>query len=250
MTREQFNEIKERLTKYREIRHLTYENQQARFLGNVLEEVSEYFRAKNDLERIDALCDIAVFCFNAFDFKYTKEIKLNKNYFSCIISDLAYLSKYLIDYLKEKEDIYNLDISNKEKLLKLEGLEIRFKPFFQEHINNIINYIIYISKDLGFDFYKCMIETIKEIESKNIGNYCEYENKFYKMPGAYTLDEAYKLAFYRESNEPSLNGKTKPKLHKENNIMWTFKYKSALGGDMELNFIKWYKADYESCKLQ
>ncbi|HEC1751924.1 TPA: hypothetical protein R1712_001450, partial [Campylobacter lari] len=70
MTREQFNKIKERLAKYREIRHLTYENQQEAFLGNAFEKASEYFRAKNDLERIDALCDIAVFCFNAFDLKY------------------------------------------------------------------------------------------------------------------------------------------------------------------------------------
>ncbi|MCV3508860.1 hypothetical protein L8W69_06465 [Campylobacter sp. CNRCH_2016_3089] len=224
MTRKQFNEIKERLAKYREIRHLTYENQQEAFLGNAFEKISEYFRANNDLEKIDALCDIVIFCFNAFDFDY--------NYY------------YEFRSSNESIEIYKLTDAISEVCYR------EIKKFYAEsYIPLIISYCRFLIKNLGFDFYKCMIETIKEIESKNIGNYCEYENKFYQMPGAYTLDEAYKLAFYRESNEPSLNGKTKPKLHKENNIMWTFKYKSALGGDMKLNFIKWYKADYEDCKL-
>ncbi|EOH7041581.1 hypothetical protein ACMC0D_001749, partial [Campylobacter jejuni] len=67
MTEIQFNEIKERLADWRSERSLTYENQQAEFLGNIFEKVSEYFRAKDDLERVKALCDIAVFCFNVND---------------------------------------------------------------------------------------------------------------------------------------------------------------------------------------
>ncbi|WP_257943587.1 hypothetical protein [Campylobacter lari] len=225
MNKEQFNEIKERLAKYREIRHLTYENQREGFLGNVFEEVSEYFRAKNDLERIDALCDIVVFCFNAFDIDYNFYREYSSNIENTRIDSIITSINHFI--YKEFKNLTYADVS----------------------IPLIISHCFRLGHSLGFDFYKCMIETIKEIESKNIGNYCEYENKFYQMPGAYTLDDAYKLAFYRESNEPNLNGKTKPKLHKEDNIMWTFKYKSALGGDMELNFIKWYKADYEGCKL-
>lgn len=77
MTEIQFNEIKERLDKWREERHLTYENQQAGFLGNVYEELSEYFRAKNDLERVDALCDIVIFCFNSFNLDYKTIEKQN-----------------------------------------------------------------------------------------------------------------------------------------------------------------------------
>ncbi|HHY1327287.1 hypothetical protein [Campylobacter jejuni] len=55
MTYREFNLIKERLSKWREERHSTYENQQEAFLGNVFEKVSEYFRAKNDLEKIELL---------------------------------------------------------------------------------------------------------------------------------------------------------------------------------------------------
>ncbi|EAJ8970794.1 hypothetical protein ERK04_09015, partial [Campylobacter jejuni] len=70
MTEIQFNEIKERLADWRSERGLTYENQREEFLGNVFEKVSEYFRAKDDLERVEALCDIAVFFFNAFELKF------------------------------------------------------------------------------------------------------------------------------------------------------------------------------------
>ena len=42
MTEIQFNEIKERLSKWRKDRHLTYRKQRNGFLGNVYEEVSEY----------------------------------------------------------------------------------------------------------------------------------------------------------------------------------------------------------------
>ncbi|QQV87827.1 hypothetical protein [Campylobacter phage CJLB-7] len=76
MNKKQFNEIKERLEKYRERKNLTYENQQEKFLGNVFEKVSEYFRAKDDLEKIDALCDIVIYCFKTFDIKY-KILKIN-----------------------------------------------------------------------------------------------------------------------------------------------------------------------------
>lgn len=49
-----------------------YQNENKVFLplGNVFEKVSEYFRAKDDLERAEALCDIAVFFFNAFELKF------------------------------------------------------------------------------------------------------------------------------------------------------------------------------------
>ena len=70
MNNKQFNEIKSRLADWREERHLTYENQQKGFLGNIFEEVSEYFRAKDDYERIDALCDIAVFCINSYNVSF------------------------------------------------------------------------------------------------------------------------------------------------------------------------------------
>lgn len=176
MTYREFNLIKERLTDWRNERHLTYENQQAGFLGNVFEEVSEYFRAKDDLERVDALCDIVIFCFNSFNLDY-KTIKKQNDYYVTKISiveitdDLTYTTaKFMRKDFKYFNNIYRL-------------------VFNCEHL----------CKNLGFDFYKCMLQTIKEIESRK-GYYDENLNKFIKD----TSDEAK---------------------------------------------AKWYKADYESCRL-
>ncbi|AJC92213.1 hypothetical protein CSUB8523_0689 [Campylobacter subantarcticus LMG 24377] len=180
MIRKQFNEIKERLTKYREIRHLTYENQQAEFLGNAFEKVSEYFRAKNDLERIDALCDIAVFCFNAFDFTYKMLKDYEPRFYTITSANIAYITRCVSDFICYDDDS-KIDIS-------------------KYNLTAIILYLEQTCKKLGFDFYKCMIETIKEIESRT-GYYDNELKKFVKD----TSDEA----------------------------------KS-----------KWYKADYEGCKLQ
>lgn len=174
MTEIQFNEIKERLSKWREERHLTYENQQAGFLGNAFEEISEYFRAKNDYDKVDSICDIVVFCFNAFDFDY--------NYY------------YEFRSSNENIEIYKLTDAISEVCYR------EIKKFYAKlYIPIVISYCRFLIKNLGFDFYKCMLETIKEIESRT-GYYDERLKKFIK----YTSDEAK---------------------------------------------AKWYKADYESCRI-
>ncbi|EPE0650346.1 hypothetical protein ACSFW4_001739 [Campylobacter jejuni] len=175
MTEREFNLIKERLTDWRNERGLTYENQQSGFLGNVYEELSEYFRAKNDLEKIDALCDIAVLIINSFEFlQYVSFAKINKK---SIFEIMEHLNSYFIEY-RDKIKYYN-----------------EYKEF--EYL--MIIEIEYLVNILGFDFYKCMLQTIKEIESRK-GYYDENLNKFIKD----TSDEAK---------------------------------------------AKWYKADYESCRL-
>ncbi|EAL9139526.1 hypothetical protein DYU73_06895 [Campylobacter jejuni] len=172
MTEIQFNGIKERLSKWREERHLTYENQQAGFLGNVYEELSEYFRAKNDLEKIDALCDIVIFCFNSFDLEFKEMGKIydcdaTKISIVDITDDLTYTTaKFMRKDFKDFNNIYRL-------------------VFNCEHL----------CKNLGFDFYKCILQTIKEIESRT-GYYDDNLNKFIKD----TSDEA-KVKWYKADYE-------------------------------------------------
>ncbi|EPN6889398.1 hypothetical protein ACT2WX_001685 [Campylobacter coli] len=168
MTEIQFNEIKERLSKWRNDRHLTYRKQRNGFLGNVYEEVSEYYRSMNEYEQIDALMDIIVFTVNSFDFDY----KLNEyevistTYFTSVLNTLTNIARTLRDYYKEVYKIENLDLDDKEKELELEKIEKEFRPSFQQHAWSIIYEVKDLTEDLGFDFYKCMIETIKEIESR------------------------------------------------------------------------------------
>ncbi|HDZ5042929.1 TPA: hypothetical protein RTG66_001772, partial [Campylobacter jejuni] len=140
MTQKQFNEIKKRLAKWRKERHLTYENQQEGFLGNLFEELSEYYRAKNDLERVDAICDIAIFVFNSTDINYRFYSNFIDSAKYC--SDLSYIFrniKAIVRYHEGYEEINYITENN-------------------SHLISILEKIC--EKNLGFDFYKCMIETI------------------------------------------------------------------------------------------
>lgn len=219
MTEIQFNEIKERLSKWREERHLTYENQQAGFLGNVFEEISEYFRAKNDLERVDALCDIAVFCFNVNDVKfsnyecYMKSDKVDCEFFN-IVSQINSIIIYKANF--EKSPV---------KVL----------------LDTLIALLHKKCEILKFDFYKCMLETIKEIESRT-GEYNAMVGKFLKKRGFYSLDEIKKadLSYLCD------NYKVIDIYEKENNFIVDLETPSGI---IFNKFPKWYKADYESCRL-
>ncbi|MFV0948184.1 hypothetical protein [Campylobacter jejuni] len=221
MTQREFNLIKERLADWRNERSLTYENQQAEFLGNVFEKVSEYFRAKDDLERVKALCDIAVFCFNAFD-----------------IIDFDYYYEFRSS--NENIEIYKLTDAISEVCYR----EIK-KLYAKPYIPLIISYCQYLCKNLGFDFYKCMLEKIKEIESRT-GFYDERLNRFVEKIGAYYEREAFDLAIndFKLTNVPN-----KYFLDKEGSDFWCIRIEDN-NGDYEDYYIrKWYKADYESCRL-
>lgn len=218
MTELQINEIKERLTKWREERRLTYENQQAGFLGNVFEEISEYFRAKNDLEKIDALCDIVIFCFNSFDLEFKEIVKI----YDCDATKISIV-----------------DITDDLTYTTAKFMRKDFKNF-----NNIYRLVFnckHLCKNLGFDFYKCMIETIKEIESR-VGEYNAIVGKFLKRRGFYSLEEIKKADLGYLCN----NYKIKDISEKENHFIVELETPSGI---IFNKFPKWYKADYESCRL-
>ncbi|EAJ3649647.1 hypothetical protein C7U06_08565 [Campylobacter jejuni] len=204
MTQREFNLIKERLADWRNERSLTYENQQAEFLGNVFEKVSEYFRAKDDFDIID------------FDY-YCEFCSYNEN-----------------------KEIYNLTDEISEVCYK-----VIKKLYVKTSIPRIISYCQYLCKNLGFNFYKCMLEKIKEIESRT-GFYDERLNRFVEKIGAYCEREAFDLAIndFKLTNVPN-----KYFLDKEGSDFWCIRIEDN-NGDYEKYYIrKWYKADYESCRL-
>lgn len=223
MTREQFNEIKERLAKYREIRHLTYENQQAEFLGNAFEKVSEYFKAKDDLEKVKALCDIAVFCFNAFDLEF-----------------------------KEIEKIYDYDTTKISIVEIVDNIDYATAKFMKKEFedpNNIYGLVFdcnHLCKNLGFDFYKCMIETIKEIESRT-GYYDNELKKFVNKLCAFNKDEAISNV---SKDFGFLGNSIICRLTQEDKNFWFITCKE-IETNLQIDYKvkKIYKADYEGCKL-
>lgn len=140
MTEIQFNEIKERLSKCCEDRHLTYENQREEFLGNVFDRVSKYFKSKDDLERVEALCDIAVFYLKSFDIKYDSQ--------KFLMTDDTNIHSVI-------NRSYNMISVTSTRTYSVNSNGYSFIAVLENFLNN-----------LGFDFYKCMLEAIKETESR------------------------------------------------------------------------------------
>jgi hypothetical protein len=105
-------------------------------VGNLLEECKEYLDAENDYERIDALCDLCVFSINGLS--YLKHLITNIDIFSnpCIYRIIGHVGR----------------IGNRENKV--------------EPLINILKHSKSMMIELGYDFEKCMIETIKEISSR------------------------------------------------------------------------------------
>ncbi|ECP8719726.1 hypothetical protein FU454_09415 [Campylobacter jejuni] len=222
ITQREFNLIRERLTGWKNKRELIYENQREGFLSNAFGEVREYFRAKNDLKKVNALCKIVVYCFHDFYIDYQKALEIDGFDTSKItIADIVCdLSSIVVEFHRN-------DISDYTFIYRL---------FFD--CFNLVN-------NLGFNFYKCMLETIKEIES-HVWYYDESFNKFVEKIGAYSEIEAFDLAIndFKLTNIPN-----KYFLDKEGSDFWCVKIEDN-NGDYEDYYIrKWYKADYESCRL-
>lgn len=222
MTEIQFNEIKERLTQCGQEKHLTYESQREEFLGNVFDRVSKYFKSKDDLGRVDALCDIAVFYLNSFDIKYDSQ---------------KFLMTDDTDIHSVINRSYNMISVTSTRTYSVNSNGYSFIAMLENFFNN-----------LGFDFYKCMLETIKEIESRT-GYYDKEKGKFIENDGAYTEEEAYKIANkYDRENETEL--------YDETDLEWVYLFPNPIWErSKEYPYVtftvkKWYNANYENCKLQ
>lgn len=174
MTYEELKEIKQRLDKWREQRHLSYESQQKGFIPNVLDELREYYLAKDDDERVAELCDIVIYCLNVNELK---EFSLNKQPIS-----LTYLMS-------------NLGLMINKNYT---GLKLDFeRELTKSCINGLIDIGIHLIKQIGYNPYECLKEKVKEIESRS-GKYDESLGKFIKDFGTYTKEEAKELiiSFY------------------------------------------------------
>lgn len=82
----------------------------------------------------------------------------------------------------------------------------------------------------GYDPYKCLTETIKELKTRT-GSWNEREGKWCKDKGAYSKDE--------------LNEELVKNICQEDDDYWY--YKPKMGGVLG-KVKKWYKADYTKCK--
>jgi hypothetical protein len=113
-------------------------------ISNLLEECAEYLRAKDDYEKIDALCDIVVFSINSY--KY-------------LDGDFNQLLELDFNIVDNNASIYDV-------LFLISSFYLNERPH-KDNLAYIIQTTSVVCNSLGFDFDKCMLETIKEISSRN-----------------------------------------------------------------------------------
>lgn len=107
-------------------------------LSFITEKTTEYLRANNEYEKVDALCDITIFCINGASL--IKEVEM--------IYDLISANGNVDIY----DILYEISTINND--------------FIHHAFLNCIDNCILMINDLGYDFYKCMDETLKKIESR------------------------------------------------------------------------------------
>ena len=117
-------------------------------ISNLLEECAEYLRADTNYDRIDALCDISVFSINAISYDHIEGDNVLSNCRS-IKDELSF---------KSEEDIYFI-ISKISHMCEL-------KDDISHELREILLACVNSVNSLGYDYKKCMIETIKEISSR------------------------------------------------------------------------------------
>lgn len=144
MTIEQENLLETKLSNWGDSRRIPFLEQKMGFIGNLLEKMSEYYKAKDDDVRVGALCNIYTLCMTSLDENV-------ENIRSCVKQRNNYLSfaSTIGDILAESElDDFDCWGNSDETIYKMMLCIEKMAEF------------------VGYNFYKCMLETIKEIESK------------------------------------------------------------------------------------
>lgn len=154
MTKKQFKEINARLKKWRKMRGIDIESQRDGLVLNLLEELVEFGRAKNDLEKVDALCDMYIFLLNSYPLD--SGIKTDRQHFGF---------NFMLSMIKEMN---SLDIK-----------DCRDDVIFRNEMMFLVYSIEFNLKELGYEPYLCMCETLQEIESRS-GKYDANAKKWIK----------------------------------------------------------------------
>lgn len=131
----------------------------------ITEEVTEYLRAEDEQEEVDALCDIMVFCING----------------ASLLVDIK--SSYEFVNFKNDVTIYTIF----KQLNEIQSLTTPTEHF----LFNCIDICRIILRNMGYELNKCMDETLKEIESRR-GDFNSISGKWEKFK-----DEESKKLWYK-----------------------------------------------------
>ena len=145
MTIKQENFLEAKLNNWSDSRCIPFLEQKMGFIGNLLEKMSEYYKAKDDDVKIEALCDIYILCMTSLD----DNVEIIR---SCVKQRNSYLSftNIIGNVLAESElDDFDCWGNNDETIYKMMLCVEKMAEF------------------ISYNFYKCMLKRIKEIELKN-----------------------------------------------------------------------------------
>lgn len=99
-------------------------------------------------------------------------------------------------------------------------------------------------REQGYYPYSCLLETIKELETRT-GKWCEKEGKWIKDLGAYSVEEAQSKIYAMDSGVYEVLWAL---FKKETNTHYIFEV--DFGTEIQkVKVKKWYKANYEKCKI-
>lgn len=214
MTEQQFEDIKSRLKKWREDRWLSVEDQQKHFKVNYVKELLEFFEAERDN---------------------------NKREMIDALCDMVIVA---INSGKTLGD-WHYSIKN-------ETFDISFLTYVLND-NADCELILYALKHFGYDPYLCLLETIKELETRT-GSWNEKEGKWCKDVGAYTAEEALKKALEHHTLTICEDLETTCNLVSERSAYFDSEYfVCVVRNGVFAEYVKvkkWYKADYSKCKLE
>lgn len=160
MTYKDFKKIYEDLAAWRAERRLTVESQREGLIGNILEELAEVARAKNDDEKVGEICDIAVFAINAMD-KMPSE-----NYFA----DKIMIALFIMEGIPNEHTLLRwLQVGTNSSLKYMDS-----GTAFQ-----MLMTCFWVIRTLGYDPVAAMSQTIQKINSRR-GAYDETLKKWVK----------------------------------------------------------------------
>lgn len=246
MTDEQLDNLLTRLEKWRAERGIDYEMQRQGLLGNVLEECTEFIRATSTYERIDALCDIAVFVMNSqrdgfssnlitpiipensveIVYNYLERASYSKGPYTLFRNFTKLMLERISTYIAGDQNWDNCNKENYSGNIQVDETILRVM------LNVVaVGLKLYTEKSI----YECLDETLKEIESRT-GRYSEEKKKFVKDIGFYTREQL--LEYLQKTYE--FNGKWVIQEKDE----WFICKKELDSDENEYKFKKWYKADY------
>ena len=170
--------IRKALKKWRKERYLTRANQLPGLINNLLEELNELKEAKDDYERVDALCDMAVFALNVIEDNYD------------VIIEVVKQPQWYLNNIEALEITITMLSEDLEK----------YPNLINELLVNFVGYLFSNIYNLGFDWFKAMQETIKEISSR-VGKYDESKKKWIKDKSPEAIAKWYKANYEECKNE-------------------------------------------------